>query len=126
MQSSTIGDFNLGFPGQYYDKESGLWYNWNRYYDADLGRYIQSDPIGLNGGANTYAYVDGNPLKKIDPSGLISYKFDAYLGIGGGITIGYNPISGNYFYGGRLGIGVALGGGVDLTDLGPEGQARKD
>ncbi|WP_159084415.1 RHS repeat-associated core domain-containing protein [Dongshaea marina] len=63
-------NINLRFPGQYYDSETGLHYNYHRYYDPETGRYITSDPIGLVGGVNTYGYALGNSINLSDPYGL--------------------------------------------------------
>ncbi len=62
--------FDLRYPGQVFDEETGLSYNLHRYYDAATGRYMQADPIGLEGGWNRFGYVGGNPLNFIDPKGL--------------------------------------------------------
>lgn len=67
---SGTATVTLRFAGQYFDSESNLHYNWNRYYDPETGRYISSDPIGLDGGLNTFAYVGVNPVMYTDPEGL--------------------------------------------------------
>lgn len=79
--------FNLRMPGQYYDAESGLFYNHFRDYDPGTGRYVESDPIGLAGGINTYSYVRGNPLSNVDPEG----KNTVALGAGAGGAIAGPP-----------------------------------
>ncbi|MBT3058092.1 MAG: DUF2235 domain-containing protein [Candidatus Thiodiazotropha sp. (ex Lucina pensylvanica)] len=67
---------NLRLPGQYEDTETGLYYNYYRYYDPETGRYLSSDPLDLNAGMNTYAYAANDPVRNIDPTGLLLFAFD--------------------------------------------------
>ncbi|KZT16161.1 hypothetical protein A1D30_11655 [Acidovorax sp. GW101-3H11] len=66
--------FNLRYPGQYFDKETKLHYNYFRTYAPGTGRYTQGDPIGLDGGWNRFGYVGGNPLSRTDPLGLFEVE----------------------------------------------------
>jgi RHS repeat-associated protein len=84
--STTVAavTFNLRYPGQYFDQESNLHYNYHRSYSATTGRYTQSDPIGLDGGWNRFGYVGGNPLSFTDPKGLFAWLAIPGLCAGGG------------------------------------------
>ena len=75
---SRTGPFELPLrlPGQYFDAESGLHYNLHRYYDPDRGQYLTPDPLGTPDGPDPYRYVRHNPLRYIDPQGLILFAFD--------------------------------------------------
>jgi RHS repeat-associated protein len=75
-------EFPLRYAGQYFDKDTNLRYNLFRDYDPSIARYVESDPIGLEGGLNTYAYVRGNPLVFYDPDGLEVRFICRRLGIG--------------------------------------------
>jgi RHS repeat-associated protein len=69
-ESGTTLQLNLRFPGQYHDRETGTHYNYYRDYNPITGRYLQSDPIGLDGGLNLYLYAKGNPGRFVDFLGL--------------------------------------------------------
>jgi len=80
------------FPGQYYDPETGLHYNYFRYYNPQNGRYITPDPIGLEGGINLFTYVGNNPVNRIDPTGhgAIAVGACVVLTIGDAVYTGYS------------------------------------
>ncbi|HGS8025602.1 TPA: RHS repeat domain-containing protein, partial [Pseudomonas aeruginosa] len=94
-QGST--QVNLRFSGQYYDAESGLHYNYFRDYDPETGRYVESDPIGLEGGINTYGYVNANPINQTDWRGTVPDQ----ICLAACITVG--TVTGGY-------VGTVVGG----------------
>jgi len=71
--SGSAFTMNLRYPGQYFDPETGLHYNYFRDYEPATGRYVESDPIGLRGGITTYGYARSRPLSRIDPAGTVSF-----------------------------------------------------
>jgi RHS repeat-associated protein len=133
-------ELDLRLPGQVHDRETGLNYNLMRDYNAKLGRYVQSDPIGLLGGLNGYGYVGQNPLWAFDADGLLElFGFGAYEGetptpiarVGGeaiGI-IGYNTDTGGYTavigaVGGHIGGEANYFGGAFGKEVVTSGEAQ--
>lgn len=107
----------FGFMGGIYDAHTDLVRFGARDYDANIGRWTSKDPIGLSGGLNTYLFIDGNPINKIDPNGLDAIDLSLGLGYGAGGQVGIqiDPETGDtYFYGG---IGTGIGASASATYL---------
>ena len=79
LRNESSIKMNLRFPGQYYDAETGMHSNYYRNYEPNMGRYIQSDPLGLAAGVNYFTYVESNPLMRMDSYGLLSSRADYAL-----------------------------------------------
>jgi RHS repeat-associated protein len=108
----------LMFPGQYYDSETQLSQNWDRDYDPTIGKYVESDPIGLRGGINTYAYVNSRPLTLVDLKGL----YCTYSQSGGALDC-YDDLTGSHYlhckgYSGN-GSGLNNPAAQDQENVGP-------
>jgi len=129
--NSTVVN-NIRLPGQYFDNETSLHYNYHRYYDPRTGRYLTPDPIGLEGGINLYWYVENSPTALTDVYGLkpifeLKYREGLLLGIKLGIfDIGanfsssvHNLITGEKTVEQSFRVGLSLGKSV-LFGIGAE------
>jgi len=106
---------NLRFPGQYFDKETGLHYNFHRSYSPRVGRYIQSDPLGMAGGINAYSYVASKPLSAHDSLGLVEWK-GAY-GLTSADFLSLKFISVNVYFGDALLQTKCIGGKKGIVSV---------
>lgn len=120
-------DVSLRYPGQWTDTETKLNHNYYRDFEAEAGRYAESDPIGLRGGSNTYSYVESNPLGNIDPYGLVKWTGSVYAwGFGhtflaGGLftfTLGSECVNGKKYLVRVFAKGIGSGVGVPATNTG--------
>jgi RHS repeat-associated protein len=118
-----ISDYNLRFLGQYFDNDTKLNYNFHRDYNPNTGRYVQADPIGLNGGLNLYGYAGGNPTGNFDDLGLETtiYIVNSSTKLYGHVALGFNgyiydlnPLNGTTF------LGFFIPGGNDNSELLPQ------
>jgi RHS repeat-associated protein len=112
--------FNLRYPGQYADSESGLHYNYFRSYDGSMGRYTQADPIGLDGGWNRFSYVSNSPLESADPTGLAAAGAMVGGQVGAALGGRLGPL------GSRAGraVGAAIGSAIEDICI-PESPCEK-
>jgi RHS repeat-associated protein len=122
LKATNAGvEVNLRFPGQYFDEESNLSYNYFRSYSASQGRYSQPDPIGLAGGSNRFHYAGGNPLSHADPLGLATFTLT-----GGGSAVFFGGGEGSvgiYFSNKPNDIGIVISGGAGVgANVGPSAQ----
>ncbi|WP_431112461.1 RHS repeat-associated core domain-containing protein [Variovorax paradoxus] len=126
--TTSVSDvkFNLRYPGQYADEESGLFYNYFRSYDARTGRYSQPDPIGLDGGWNRFGYVDANSLNFADPEGLdpVGQAIGGAVGTWGGRALG--SAAGSLIGPGGTALGGIAGGAIGNRVGGALGSAIGD
>ncbi len=115
---------NFRFPGQYWDDETGLYYNFHRYYSAEIGRYFREDTIGFDGGINLFVYVQNNPVNSLDPLGL--WRLPDYISLNINIAIP-TPWTGTLFgwsgqitldrYGNLYWAPLGVSGGKSLTGV---------
>jgi RHS repeat-associated protein len=89
--STQQAEMNLSLPGQYRDAETGLHDNWHRTYDPKTGRYLQPDPLGYPDGPDPYLYAGGDPVNKVDPTGLyeedVHYYMTLFLALAAGMDL---------------------------------------
>jgi RHS repeat-associated protein len=125
---------NLRFPGQYFQIETGLAYNWNRHYDTTTGRYTQPDPLRFVDGPAIYTYAGSSPWMRTDRNGLWTVQ----VGLSGSVELGPFTIAGGFgfavdghgnfggYWVGGGGGGVAAGGSLGIAGGASTGQTICD